>query len=206
MELWPTVRTERERLADLLATLTPEQWAMPSLCAGWRVQDVAAHMVAAAETTPGKFTLTVLKHGLRFNAMVAAEVAAVGAGGPSSIASRLRAAAPLTGHPPGPATVMLGELVVHGEDLRRPLGVPGGYPAEALTTVADFYKKAGFPIGARKRISGLTLRATDVDWSTGSGPEVTGPAASLVLAMTGRRAGLSDLEGPGLATLTSRMP
>ena len=100
---------------------------------------------------------------------------------------------------------MLGEAILHGEDIRRPLGIPHSYPPEALTRVADFYKGSNLLLGSKKRITGLTLRATDVEWSTGTGPEVSGPALSLLLAMTGRRTGLDGLSGPGLATLQSRM-
>jgi hypothetical protein len=78
------------------------------------------------------------------------------------------------------------------------------YPEEALTRVADFFKGSNLLIGAKRRIAGLTLRATDTGWTTGSGPEVTGPHLSLVLAMTGRSAALADLSGEGLATLRSR--
>jgi uncharacterized protein (TIGR03083 family) len=100
---------------------------------------------------------------------------------------------------------MLGEAILHGEDIRRPLGIAHSYPPEAVTRVADFYKGSNLLLGSKKRIAGLTLRATDVDWSIGTGPEVSGPAMSLLLAMTGRRAGLDGLSGPGLATLQSRM-
>jgi uncharacterized protein (TIGR03083 family) len=100
---------------------------------------------------------------------------------------------------------MVGEMVVHGEDIRRPLGIRHRYSDEALTTTADFYRKSNLLIGAKKRAEGLTLRASDVDWSAGTGPEVTGPLASIILAITGRRAGLEDLSGEGLAALTARV-
>ena len=99
---------------------------------------------------------------------------------------------------------MLGEAVIHSADIRRPLGMSREYPEEALTRVADFFKGSNLLIGAKRRIGGLALRATDSDWSTGSGPEVTGPHLSLVLAMTGRSAALADLSGEGLATLRAR--
>lgn len=70
--------------------------------------------------------------------------------------------------------------------------------------MADFYKKSNLLIGGKKRVTGLTLRATDIDWATGSGPEVTGPAASLVIGIAGRKAALDDLSGEGLATLRTR--
>ncbi len=100
---------------------------------------------------------------------------------------------------------MVGEVVVHGEDIRRPLGIRHKYSDEALTTSADFYRKSNLLIGAKRRAEGLTLRATDVAWSAGAGPEVAGPLASIILAITGRRAGLADLSGDGLATLTARI-
>jgi hypothetical protein len=99
---------------------------------------------------------------------------------------------------------MLGEAVIHSADIRRPLGMSREYPVEALTRVADFFKGSNLLIGAKRRITGLALRATDTGWATGTGPEVTGPHLSLVLAMTGRSAALVDLSGEGLATLRSR--
>jgi uncharacterized protein (TIGR03083 family) len=100
---------------------------------------------------------------------------------------------------------MLGESIIHSEDIRRPLGVAHSYPMESVTRVLDFYKKSNLIVGARKRIAGLTLRATDTDWATGSGPEVAGPALALLLAMTGRKVALPELSGEGVATLQSRM-
>jgi hypothetical protein len=75
---------------------------------------------------------------------------------------------------------------------------------DAVVAVADFYKGSNLLIGAKKRIEGVTLKATDTDWSHGSGPEASGPMLSLVMAMTGRRAALDDLAGPGVDTLRRR--
>lgn len=80
-----------------------------------------------------------------------------------------------TTSPPGPKATWVGEVVVHGEDARRPLGIAHTYDPEALGVVADFYKGSNTLIGAKKRIAGLTLRATDQDWTHGSGPLVEGP-------------------------------
>jgi uncharacterized protein (TIGR03083 family) len=109
-----------------------------------------------------------------------------------------------TTHPPGPVEAMLGEAVIHPADIRAPLGIAHEYPEEALIRVADFYKGSNLIVGAKRRIEGLTLRATDTGWTTGSGPEVTGPHLSLILAMTGRSAALAELAGPGVDTLKSR--
>jgi hypothetical protein len=99
---------------------------------------------------------------------------------------------------------MLGEIVVHGEDIRRPLGLKHQSPEGALVAVADSWKNSNLLIGAKRRIAGLRLRATDIEWAHGDGPEVAGPLISLCLAMTGRKAVHPDLTGEGLATLGNR--
>jgi hypothetical protein len=117
-----------------------------------------------------------------------------------SRASRLKP--PRPHHLPGPWTV--GETIVHAEDIRRPLVIAHTYAPAAVRRVADFYKGSNMLIGAKNRIAGVTLRATDTDWSHGSGPEAMGPLLSLVMAMTGRKVALDDLEGTGLYVLRSR--
>jgi hypothetical protein len=92
----------------------------------------------------------------------------------------------------------------HGEDIRRSFGAKGDHPDEHLTTLAELYKKTGAPLRAKKRLEGLSMRATDVNWSTGAGPEVRGPCMSLILAMVGREGALADCEGDGVETLRSR--
>ncbi len=100
---------------------------------------------------------------------------------------------------------MLGEVVVHGEDLRRPLGIAAPTDPEAADACLAMYTKASFPVGGKKRIAGLRLVSTDTGWTYGEGPEVCGPALSLLLAMTGRAAGLDDLSGEGAPQLGQRV-
>jgi uncharacterized protein (TIGR03083 family) len=204
-KIWDTIRPLRLQTADYLDTLTPEQWAMPSLCGGWSVKDVAAHLVGGAMNTPGHFFGGLIGSGFSFNKFVDKDIATYGAGSPADVVKRLRDVAPRTTSPPGPTTTMLGENIVHPEDIRRAVGSPSGeYPADALIKVLDFYKGSNLIIGSKRRIAGLTLRATDLDWTTGSGPEVAGPAIGMVMAMTGRKAYLDDLKGDGVETLRSR--
>jgi uncharacterized protein (TIGR03083 family) len=99
---------------------------------------------------------------------------------------------------------MLGEIIVHGEDIRRPLGLEHRAPEAALVAVADSYKKSNILIGAKRRIAGLKLNATDTDWVWGDGPQISGPLISLIMVMTGRTGADSDLTGEGLATLAAR--
>jgi uncharacterized protein (TIGR03083 family) len=201
---WPLIHAEREALAGDLGSLTDEQWATQSLCTGWSVRDVLGHMIATAKMTPPKFFAVLAGAGFRFNDMNAKNIAREATPSPSDGLAEFRKHLKDTTHPPGPVEAMLGEAVIHSADIRRPLGMSREYPEEALTRVADFFKGSNLLIGTKRRITGLALRATDTDWSTGTGPEVTGPQLSLVLAMTGRQAALADLSGEGLATLRSR--
>lgn len=201
---WPTIHAQRQALADDLAGLSPEQWQAPSLCAGWTVQDVVGHMVATARMTPPRFFGHFAGSGFNFDKMAAKDIAAETTGGPAGTLAGFRDTMSRTTAPPGPIDAMLGEALVHPEDIRRPLGIKHEYPTDAVVRVLDFFKKSNLLIGSKSRIAGLTLRATDADWSHGSGPEVTGPAHSLLMAMTGRKAAIDDLSGEGVETLRSR--
>jgi uncharacterized protein (TIGR03083 family) len=202
---WPTIHTERAALADDLSGLDEARWSVPSLCSSWTVRDVLGHMTATAKMTPPRFVVKFASAGFRFGTMAARDVAAETSGTPAEGLAEFRAHVDDSTSPPGPVDSWLGETIVHGEDIRRALGLTHEYPVDALTRVADFYTGSNTLIGAKTRIAGLSLRATDAEWSTGSGTEVTGPLLALVLAMTGRSAALPDLAGAGLATLTSRM-
>jgi len=201
---WPLIHAEREALIADLGTLTDEQWATQSLCADWTVRDVLGHMISTAKMTPPKFFTSMAAAGFRFNNMNAKGVATEATATPADGLAHLRSHLNDTTHPPGPVEAMLGEAVIHPADIRKPLGIAHEYPEEALIRVADFYKGSNLIVGAKRRIDGLTLRATDTDWTAGRGPEVTGPHLSLILAMTGRSAALTDLAGAGVDTLKSR--
>jgi uncharacterized protein (TIGR03083 family) len=169
------------------------------------VQVTAGHIVVGAEQTKAGFLKGMAKNAFRFNTMMDRDARRMGALSPSEIVERLRARTTTTNGPPAPVVTMLGEIVAHGEDIRQPLGLSSDTSAEAVAACLDMYKKASFPVCTKKRIAGMRLVCTDVDWSHGEGPEVSGPGRSLLLAMTGRSAGLDGLSGPGLAQLQSRM-
>ncbi len=192
---WPIIHAERAALAGDLAGLDDRAWSTPSLCTGWSVRDVLAHMTATAKLTPAGFLAGFVGSGLRFDAMTAKGVARETAGTPADTLAEFRAQQLATVHPPGPLVAMVGEAIVHGEDIRRPLGITHAYPMAAVFEL----------IGAKKRIAGLRLQASDAEWSSGSGPVVSGPALSLLLAMTGRRVALEDCSGQGLPVLSERM-
>ena len=204
MDLWPAIHTERRALASDLAGLSASQWSTPSLCPDWTVNDVLAHMLATAKMTPPKFVAKLATSGFRFNSMTAKDVVAERGSSGADTLARYEAVLDATSHPPGPLTAMLGEQVVHGEDIRRPLGITHVYPEQELTTVADFFKGSNLLLGGKKRVAGLSLRASDADWSSGAGPEVRGPMLALVLMIAGRQVALDELSGDGVATLRSR--
>ena len=204
LDIWPVVHTERKSLASDMTGLPSERWSAESLCTGWTVRDVLAHMTATAKVTPANFFPKLIGSGLNFGRMQSKDIAAESGASPSDTLVRFESVLTSTKRPPGPPASMLGETIVHSEDIRRPLGIQHDYPIEAVVQVADFYKGSNLILGTKRRINGLRLRATDVDWSHGSGPEVSGPMLSLLIAMTGRKAVLNDLSGEGLETLGSR--
>lgn len=205
MDTWQMIRAERASLADALAALPEPAWDSPSLCPEWSVRDVVAHMIATASMNTPKFFAKLAGSGFRFDSMAARDIKQVGAGrSPSDLVGLFRDRVDSRSVPPGPTTGWLGEAVVHGEDIFRALDGYREHPVEHVLAVADFYKGSNLLIGAKRRIEGVTLVATDVEWRHGSGPEVRGPAIALVMAMTGRKAALDDLTGDGVAVLRGR--
>jgi uncharacterized protein (TIGR03083 family) len=202
---WPLIRDERVALIADLEPLTDAQWATQSLCAEWTVRDVLAHMTATALMTPGRFFGKLAGSGFRFNAMTASDVKAHRGATSADALALFKAQLDRTTSPPGPVDAMVAEIVIHAQDIRRPLGLAHTFQPEALTLVGDFVIKGNLLLGGKRRATGLTLSASDVDWTRGAGPEVKGPLASIIIALAGRKAGLADLTGDGLATLTVRV-
>jgi uncharacterized protein (TIGR03083 family) len=205
MGTWDMIRTERASLVDALAGLPADDWSRPSLASGWAVRDVVAHMIATAQMTPPKFFAGLAGTGFKFNAMSEKNIAAVRTNRTDAdLVGTYRSLVDSHSAPPGPATSWLGETIVHGEDVFRALGAYRDHPADHLSAVSDFYSGSNLLIGAKRRVEGVTLRATDTDWKHGSGPEVTGAHIALIMAMCGRKLALDDLAGPGVEVLRAR--
>jgi len=202
--IWPTIHAERKALVDDLAGLTPEQWTTQSLCSEWNIHQVLAHQLSAAKMTPPKFFGKFAAAGFNFNKFAAKQVAVESVGGPAATLAAFRAAEPRETAPPGPKDTWLGEAFVHGEDIRRPLGITRAYPLPEVARAIALYAKSNAIIGGKTRVAGLTLKATDTDFSVGSGPLVEGPAISLLLAASGRKSALDELSGPGVEALRER--
>lgn len=204
---WDLIHAERRQLIEDLQPLTSEQWQVTSLCPDWTVHMALGHVVALTKQTPPGFFVRFAASGFRFNTMAAKDISRECAGTPEETLAELAAHVDDTTAPPGPVDSWVGEMVVHGADIRRPLGIDYSPPIATTRRAADFYKNSNLLIGAKDRIAGVTLVATDTDWSHGSGPQVvSGPILSLVMAMTGRSVALADLSGDGVTRLRTAMP
>jgi uncharacterized protein (TIGR03083 family) len=199
---WPLVHAERNALIDDLAGLTDDQWAHPSLCDGWTVHDVAAHLVNNAKTTRLGIVRDMVRARFDFDRQNAQGVERERCATPREMLARLREVATRTSTPPAPLDSRLVEEVIHGEDIRRPLGIEREYPSEAV--VRSLRYQARTPVflgGAKQLVATVRLHAIDEGVSIGEGPEISGPALSLLLVISGRKAALADVTGPGVSAL-----
>lgn len=212
---WRTVTRIRTELADQLAALPEDAWDTGSLCAGWRVRDVVAHMTLPERfpTGPGAAVgslVTFARARFSLARMIHDDAVARGSVPVTEVLAAFRAAVDARSTPPGrrPQHV-LDDLYVHARDVRHPLGLdaPGDSatldPSVVTVILATVADDRG--LGVPRRVAGLRLVATDVDWAHGTGPVVEGPAEALLLAMTGRAAGLGALGGEGLPVLADRL-
>ncbi|MFB4268913.1 maleylpyruvate isomerase family mycothiol-dependent enzyme [Nonomuraea sp. GTA35] len=201
---WAPIHAERAALAADLAGLAEERWAAPSLCAGLTVREVLAHLTAGASLTPLRWLAGVIRCRFDFDKQVAMRLAEhLGADGAETL-ERFERVVTSTTSPPLPAVAMLGETIVHGEDIRRPLGIHRDYPIGTVTRLAEYYRGSDLVVQAKGRIGGLRLVATDGPFEAGSGAVVSGRTIALVMAMTGREAHCDELEGDGVPILRGR--
>jgi uncharacterized protein (TIGR03083 family) len=202
--VWPLVHAERAALAADLADLTGEQWATPSLCTGLTVREVLAHLIAGASLNPVRWLAGVIRCRFDFDKQVSMRLAEQLGATPAETIDRFRSVLTSTTKPPVPRLAMLGETIVHAQDIRVPLGIRRDYPIGALTQLAEYYQGSDLPVLTKTRAKGLRLVATDGRFTTGSGPLVSGPTLALIMAMAGRGAYCDELQGDGAATLRER--
>jgi uncharacterized protein (TIGR03083 family) len=201
-KIWPVVHAERAALIQDLQHLPAHEWSTASLCPGWDVHDVLAHLVDDARTTRLSFLRDLLRAGFDFDRLNARGVARQRAKDPGSTLERFRAvSARTTSAPAAPATRLV-EAFVHGEDIRRPLNMRRDYPSSHVATGLEYQLRTSVKFGGGKeRAQGLQLVATDADVSLGTGAQVSGTAIALLLAVSGRSVRAEELTGPGAATL-----
>jgi uncharacterized protein (TIGR03083 family) len=202
---WQVIEQERLRLADLLDTLTDDEWDHPSLCAGWRVRDVAAHVALAAQP-PG--LLEMARWAIRARGSfhrLNHDVSVAHADSGARLAADLRAHASSRHLPPVTNyRNILYDTLVHAQDIAIPLHRTHPVPPEAAKAAADRVWTMGWPFWARRHFADYRLIADDVYWQVGAGPQaICGPIDALLLLLTGRSAALARLKGPGVESLTA---
>jgi uncharacterized protein (TIGR03083 family) len=203
--LWALAHAERTALAEDLSGLDAEQWRHGTLCGQWHVEEVVAHLTAAASLNQWRWVCSML--GARFRVDVHNQHRMVEHRGstPAETLDRFRAIIDSTIAPSGHTPAYLGEVVVHAQDIRQPLGLARTPDVDALTPVADFFARHNFTVTSRTAVAGLQLCADDGPFATGTGPLVTGSTLALVMSMAGRAAYVDQLDGPGVPTMRTRL-
>ncbi|MFJ5962846.1 maleylpyruvate isomerase family mycothiol-dependent enzyme [Pseudarthrobacter oxydans] len=199
-----SIQAERTALAEDMESLTAEQWQHPTLCSQWDVEQVLAHLTAAASLNQWQWLRSILGARLRPDVHNQRRLAEHRGRTPAETLERFRAILGSTKAPSGHLAAYLGEVVVHAQDIRQPLGLPRTPSVEALTVVADFYAGRDFTVKSGTLAAGLQLRADDGSFAAGTGPMVTGSTLALVMGMAGRKPYLDELAGPGLPILRLR--
>ena len=205
-DLFERTTTNRLEIADFLDSLSDEQWHAPTLCEGWNVHLVAAHFLQPMLVGFGQFVLASLRHRGNTDATVDHVTRQLARRERCEIIALLRDHATDRVRPPRVGAIgPFAETCIHLGDIARPLGL------DTSASRADWLELLAYLTGASPaaslidphRIAGVTLRATDAMWSHGDGPEAAGTVEALGMAITGRTAALTDLVGPGLASLQS---
>ncbi|MEI6620387.1 MAG: maleylpyruvate isomerase family mycothiol-dependent enzyme [Actinomycetes bacterium] len=207
MDLFAEIADERRGVADLVAELTEEQLQTQSLCSGWDVRSVAAHLLMPLVTPTPKFVIAMARAGMNFNKANMQLTASVAARPTEQLVAGLRDHAGSRFTPPGLGPeAPLTDVLVHGQDIRRPLGIERTFPPDRIRVVLDFLVTPAATRGLVPKgvVDGVALSATDLDWSAGSGAQVSGPAEAIMLSLTGRTVALADLSGPGAQVLSGR--
>ncbi|MFJ7206686.1 maleylpyruvate isomerase family mycothiol-dependent enzyme [Streptomyces sp. NPDC098789] len=204
LRVWELVQVERRSLIRDLEELQPDQWDVPSLCDGWTVHDVVAHLVDTARTSRIGFLVDMVRARFDFDRQNARGVERERAATPQQTLQRLRDVAARTSTPPAPLDSRLVEEFVQGEDIRRPLGLRRAYPPEGLARALRLQARTPALFGgAKELVTRVRLTADDIDLAVGTGPDVRGPALSLLMVATGRLRAADNPTGPGTALLRS---
>lgn len=197
MDLFSAIADERRGLAELFAGLIPEQQNTQSLCSAWTVRQVVGHLVMPMEVGMPRVVLSVLRHGGSFdkaNDSIARQLAKRPY---EELVAILRDKADSRFMPPGQGPdAPLTDVLVHGLDITRPLGIERGLSADLVKVALDYLvSPAGKGLIKHSGLHDVRLEASDLDWAHGDGPAVRGTGQALLLALTGRSAGRQELSG-----------
>ena len=199
------IAAQRGELAEALTGLPASGWDEPTLCAGWRVREVVAHITMPFRYSGPRFMVELAKSRGRFNEM-ADRLARRDAArmSPAELAEAVRSNIGHPWRPPGGGFEgALAHDLIHGLDITVPLGIGRPVPAERLRRVlpASTASKSVTYFGAD--LAGIEFRARDLDWTLGSGAPLTGTAADLLLAVCGRKLPAGRLEGDPAARFSA---
>jgi len=206
-QLWNVVEDQRRRIATFLESLPDHEWTQPSLCDGWTIKDVAAHLavVPHAPSVWRMLPMVVAARGSldQVNHDIACDYAVQRS--PGQLVAELRDSAAVRGLPRVTSVQNLAmDIVVHGQDMAVPLNRQLPVPLDAALNALQRAWTMGWPFHARKKLGGYRLTATDADWAAGDGPTIAGTTVSLLLLVTGRAtAALPLLDGPGVSRFAS---
>jgi len=201
-DTWQMVHAERRQLADDLASIPIDDWDLPSLCAGWSIHDVLAHLVDTARTGKAAFIWGMIRARGDFDRANEQGIRRCRRESPEATLAEFRTTFALTRNPPANLASRLVEAFVHGEDIRRPLSISGEYPKAGIRAAIEYQLRTPDSIGgSRERASGVRLVDSESGESWGSGDEARGHGIDLLLALTGRALELGTLTGAGAAAL-----
>ncbi|WP_369253946.1 maleylpyruvate isomerase family mycothiol-dependent enzyme [Geodermatophilus amargosae] len=203
--LWALAHAERAALAEDLSGLGETQWRHGTLCGEWDVEQVVAHLTAAASIGRWRWLRSMLGARLRPDVHNQRRLAEHRGSTPAETLRLFRAVISSTTAPSSHTPAYLGEVVVHAQDIRRPLGLARTPDVDALTPVARFFAGRDFTVPGRTHAAGLRLEADDGPFAAGAGPLVRGSTLALVMGMAGRAPYVDELEGPGVPILRSRL-
>jgi uncharacterized protein (TIGR03083 family) len=204
-EIWVAIDDQRVRLVDLLGQLSDDEWTRPSLCDGWTVRDVAAHLTLAQSRLPVVlFELTRagfgMKRAIHDGATRRSRLST------QQIVERIGAMVGSRRHIQGvTCRETLIDILVHSQDIALPLGRTLTMQPTAAAEAATRVWRSGYPFWARRRFAGFRLSATDADWAQGHGRPVTAPMSAILLLLTGRNVALPLATGDGAAALVGQL-
>lgn len=202
---WDLIRAERMRLAETLADLDAAQWQMRSLCSDWSVEDVVAHLSAAANTGRWAWIRNMVASGFNSAKHNDRLLRLYRGASPEETLSTFRRSVDLKIAPTKDDAAFLGEVIVHSQDIARPLGLRIAPDPVGLAAVAEFYATKDFAVNSRTLAKGLSLEANDAPFALGDGPRVSGRLLDLVMGMAGRPQFAADLSGDGAEELRRRL-
>ncbi|MGB5759606.1 MAG: maleylpyruvate isomerase family mycothiol-dependent enzyme [Acidimicrobiales bacterium] len=201
MAQWNLAAKGRNDFADMVEPLTDEQWQQRSLCDAWTAHGVLAHLTSFVETGIFSFFGHMIKNRFDFDKVSVSMTDERSERSTADLIASLRAKATKSSPlPMFPERLTVSDTAIHTQDVRRPLGLPGSLDEEVLRTALDFVTtdKMATMLVNRRPIDEVRLQATDLDWSFGDGPEISGPAEAILMGLADRPV-LDDLSGEGLA-------